>query len=131
MLRNRIYYRLKPFIPSPVRSAMRKKFAEWVRKRSREVWPIMPGSEHPPRHWPGWPHGKKFALILTHDVEDQRGLDRAKHLAELEMELGFRSSFNLIPEGQYKVPLALRTWLTDHGFEVGVHDLHHDGKLYS
>ena len=47
------------------------------------------------------------------------------------MELGFRSSFNFIPEGDYTVPAELRTWLTDRGFEVGVHDLHHDGKLYS
>ena len=47
------------------------------------------------------------------------------------MELGFRSSFNFIPEGEYRVPAELRTWLTDRGFEVGVHDLHHDGRLYS
>ena len=47
------------------------------------------------------------------------------------MEFGFRSSFNFIPEGDYRVPAALRAWLTDRGFEVGVHDLHHDGKLYS
>ena len=29
------------------------------------------------------------------------------------------------------MPAGLRDWLTDRGFEVGVHDLHHDGKLYS
>jgi len=70
-------------------------------------------------------------LVLTHDVEGQRGLDGVKQLAELEMELGFRSSFNFIPEGEYTVPSALRTWLTDRGFEVGVHDLEHDGHLFS
>ena len=47
------------------------------------------------------------------------------------MEFGFRSSFNFIPEGNYTVPAELRTWLIERGFEVGVHDLHHDGKLYS
>jgi glycosyltransferase involved in cell wall biosynthesis len=46
------------------------------------------------------------------------------------MEIGFKSSFNFIPEGPYSVPAADRKWLTDRGFEVGVHDLHHDGKLY-
>jgi hypothetical protein len=51
-------------------------------------------------------------------------------LAQLEMRLGFRSSFNFVPEGEYSAPAALRTFLVDHGFEVGVHDLHHDGKLY-
>jgi hypothetical protein len=47
------------------------------------------------------------------------------------MELGFRSSFNFIPEGEYSVPPPLRAWLKEHGFEVGVHDLHHDGHLFS
>jgi hypothetical protein len=68
--------------------------------------------------------------VLTHDVEGQRGLDRVKRLAEVEMELGFRSSFNLIPEGEYLPPRTLREWLTGQGFEVGVHDLHHDGSLF-
>jgi len=49
---------------------------------------------------------------------------------ELEKELGFRSSFNFIPQGDYRVSRDLRDELTRNGFEVGVHDLHHDGKLY-
>ena len=64
----------------------------------------MPGSERPPEAWPGWPDGKRFAFVLTHDVEGQRGLDRVRQLTELEMEFGFRSSFNFIPEGPYSVP---------------------------
>jgi hypothetical protein len=48
----------------------------------------------------------------------------------MELALGVRSSFNFVPEGEYDTPAELRTFLTDHGFEVGVHDLHHDGKLY-
>jgi hypothetical protein len=47
------------------------------------------------------------------------------------MELGFRSSFNFIPEGEYRVHDELRHWLTANGFEVGVHDHRHDGKLYA
>src|SRR5437660_8025887 len=49
----------------------------------------------------------------------------------MEISLGFRSSFNFVPEGEYATPLCLRDFLTAHGFEVGVHDLRHDGKLYS
>jgi hypothetical protein len=48
----------------------------------------------------------------------------------MEMTLGFRSSFNFVPEGEYRAPESLRSFLVDNGFEVGVHDLHHDGKLY-
>jgi hypothetical protein len=57
-------------------------------------------------------------------------LEKVRPLAELEMKLGFRSCFNFIPEGPHSVPLALRSWLVAHGFEVGVHDLHHDGHLF-
>ena len=46
------------------------------------------------------------------------------------MQLGFRSSFNFIPEGDYATSKELREELTRNGFEVAVHDLHHDGKLY-
>ena len=54
-----------------------------------------------------------------------------RSVAELEMAFGLRSSFNFVPEGEYVVPDGLRSWLTGNGFEVGVHDLHHDGNLYS
>ena len=131
MLRNKIYYHLKPFIPTGVRLAMRKRVAGWVRERTRDVWPIVPGSEQPPRNWPGWPDKKKFALVLTHDVEGPTGLRRCRELMQLEMELGVRSSFNFIPEGSYRVPRELREELTRNGFEVGVHDFQHDGHLFA
>ncbi|HEU0207757.1 MAG TPA: DUF354 domain-containing protein [Candidatus Udaeobacter sp.] len=131
MLRNKIYYRLKPFIPTALRLAMRKRLAGWTRKRTRNVWPIMPGSERPPRNWPGWPNNKRFALVLTHDVEGPIGLRRCRQLMQLEMELGVRSSFNFIPEGSYRVPSELREELSRNGFEVGVHDFQHDGHLFA
>lgn len=131
MLRTRLYYRLKPLLPRAMRMGVRRWFAERKRKRVSDVWPILPGSEKPPAGWQGWPDGKQFAFVLTHDVEGPDGLAKVRPLAELEMKLGFRSCFNFIPEGSYTVPLALRAWLTDNGFEVGVHDLHHDGLLFS
>ena len=83
-----------------------------------------------PSYFPGWPEGKQFAFALTHDVEGQCGVNKCRQLMELEAMLGFRSSFNFIPEGDYQVSRELRDELTSQGFEVGVHDLHHDGKLY-
>ncbi|CAN5523952.1 hypothetical protein BH20VER1_BH20VER1_10980 [soil metagenome] len=130
MIRNRLYYQLKPLIPPAVRMRVRRRVAARVRQRVADVWPIMPGSEHPPEGWNGWPEKKQFAFVLTHDVEGPVGLERVRALAEVEMRLGFRSSFNFIPEGEYRVTAALRDWLTGNGFEVGVHDLHHDGRLY-
>jgi hypothetical protein len=131
VLRNRIYYGLKPFVPQSIRTAVRRNLASRLRKRIGDVWPIMPGSERPPANWPGWPDGRKFALVLTHDVESGAGLANCRSLARLETELGFRSSFNFVPEGSYRVPPELRKELTSMGFEVGIHDLKHDGHLFA
>jgi predicted glycosyltransferase len=130
MFRNRLYYRLKPAIPHALRLSIRRWLALRKRERVGNIWPIAPGSEQPPQNWPGWPDGKKFALVLTHDVESQGGLDKCRQLMKLEKDLGFHSSFNFIPKGGYEVPPQLRGELARNGFEVGVHDLHHDGKLY-
>jgi glycosyltransferase involved in cell wall biosynthesis len=129
MLR-RLYYTFKPYLPWRLRIGLRRIAARRKRAKYEAVWPIDESARRPPAGWPGWPEGKKFAFIITHDVEGPKGLARVRQLAELEIAQGFRSSFNLIPEGSYNVPSELRTWLTDHGFEVGVHDLEHDGKLY-
>jgi len=47
----------------------------------------------------------------------------------LEKQIGFCSSFNFVPE-RYNVLPEVRRMLTTNGFEVGVHGLNHDGKLY-
>ena len=131
MLFNGFYFRIRPLIPRSVRLRIRRALALRKLERVRDKWPIMPGSEHPPTDWAGWPERKQFAFVLTHDVESAVGLARVKQLAELEMKYGFRSSFNFVPEGPYDVSAELREWLISHGFEVGVHDLNHDGHLFS
>lgn len=130
MVRNRLYYSLKPLLPWSLRMGVRRWLAVPKRRRTTGVWPVKPGSERPPEGWPGWPAGKQFAFVLSHDVEGVAGLRKVRQLAELELSLGFRSSFNFVPEGEYAVPAELRAWLVANGFEVGVHDLRHDGKLF-
>jgi len=130
MLRNQIYYRLKPFIPYRLRMALRSRRAARLRETTKDIWPILPGSERPPEGWTGWPEGKKFAFVLTHDVEGPEGLARCRELMDVEEELGFRSSFNFIPAGSYRVSSALREEMARRGFEVGVHDHKHDGFLF-
>lgn len=129
-LLQRGYYAVKPWLPRRLRYALRRLDVQRKLARSRDVWPILPGSETPPPDWPGWPDGHQFAFVLTHDVEGARGLERCRHLMELEAQRGFRSSFNFVPEGEYHVADALRAELIARGFEVGVHDLHHDGSLF-
>ena len=124
------YYLLKPFIPRPVRVALRRGRAKIKLRSMGADWLYAPNSHVPPAGWQGWPQGKKFAFALSHDVEGQLGVDRTPALMQTEKQLGARSSFNFIPEGEYRVSAELRKELTTQGFEVGIHDLHHDGKLY-
>jgi peptidoglycan/xylan/chitin deacetylase (PgdA/CDA1 family) len=77
-----------------------------------------------------WPAGKQFAFVLTHDVEAEDGQNYVREVAALEERYGFRSSFNFVPE-KYRVDLDLISELKERGFEVGVHGLKHDGRLFS
>ncbi len=121
---------MKPYIPRSVGWELRRFCIPGIIKRNAGVWPIDEAAGAKPPDWKGWPHGKPFALVFTHDVESETGLGKVRDLAELEMSYGFRSSFNFIPEGSYEDPVHLREWLEGNGFEVGVHDLNHDGHLY-
>jgi hypothetical protein len=127
----RVYYWLKPWLPYRIRLFMRQRVARRQRARNRETWPILESAGQKPSWFKGWPEGRRLAFVLTHDVELKKGLDRVRQLAEVEMALGFRSSFNFVPEGEYQVPDELRDWLVGNGFEVGIHDHRHDGKLYN
>jgi hypothetical protein len=124
------YYLLKPVIPRPLQIALRRRVISRKRRMYEHVWPIDPAAGKKPAGWPGWPEGKRFALVLTHDVDTAGGQERCRRLAGLETGLGFRSSFNFVPE-RYAVSPELRQCLSQGGFEVGVHGLLHDGKLYS
>src|SRR5205807_7514961 len=130
MLRHKIYYGLKPFVPRFIRLGIRRWFAIRKREKVKDIWPIMPASGRVPDNWLGWPDGEQFALLLSHAVEAKDGLGKCRELMRLEQEFGFRSSFNFIPEGNYKVPSELRDELASNGFEVGIHDLKHDGRLF-
>jgi hypothetical protein len=126
----KVFYYVKPFIPRHVQLYCRSKIIERKRAATDLIWPILPGSEKKPDNWISWPDKKKFALILTHDVEHLKGHNRVNSLLELEKELGVVSSFNFVPE-RYSVSPALRESITERGFEVGVHGLKHDGKLFN
>ena len=131
MFLNRIYYFLKPVIPWGIRLSIRRWMASRHRIASADVWPINKKAAAIPPGWTGWPEGKRFALILTHDVEGTKGLGRVKRVMDLELKYGLHSSFNFVPEGEYRVPDQLREAIGGAGFEVGVHGLEHDGKLYA
>jgi len=92
---------------------------ELVQKRYPDVRPA-----------PFWPGDAHFAFVITHDVETAKGHAFVRRVLDLEQNLGFCSSFNFVPEG-YRVDENLLDELRTRGFEIGVHGLNHDGKLFS
>ena len=108
---------------------LRKRRLQRLRTFHDHDWPIDPSSNQSPPGWCGWPDQKQFAFVLTHDVETIEGYQQCPQVMALEKQRGVRSSFNFVPEG-YSVSHAFRHQLVQEGFEVGVHGLKHDGKLY-
>jgi hypothetical protein len=125
-----LYYKVKPLIPRGMQIYLRRQIVRGMREKYAHVWPIDPDAGRPPADWRGWPDGKKFGVILQHDVDTQSGHDKTHRLMELDKKLGFRSAFNFVPE-RYNVSRELRDLLTGSGFGVGVHGLTHDGRLFS
>lgn len=124
-----LFYNLKPLIPRRLQIAIRRYLVLRKRGRLENVWPIDRRAGRVPEQWAGWPENKRFALVLTHDVDTAKGQEKCQDVMHLERKLGFRSSFNFVPE-RYPVSRTLRLCLSSSEFEVGVHGLYHDGKLY-
>ena len=124
-----MFYALKPFIPRSVQIKLRQQMVRLRYRFNRERWPICASSGASPPAWPGWPGGKRFALVLTHDVESGRGVLQCERLADLEERRELRSSFAFVPL-RYLSPDDLRRALVKRGFGIMVHDLYHDGKLF-
>jgi hypothetical protein len=125
-----LYYIIKPFIPRTLQVEVRSRIVRGKRSRYKEVWPINEMAGRPPKDWSGWPEDKKFALVLTHDVEGAKGVKKCSQLAKIDRDRGFRSCFNFVPES-CKNTKSLHRELYTNGFEVGVHGLCHDGNLFS
>jgi hypothetical protein len=129
MTLKRFFYQMKPLLPRCMQIYLRRVMVYRKVSLCNGFWPIDIQAGIEPLGWEGWPEEKRFALILTHDVEKGIGQDRCLRLAEIEERLGFVSSFNFVPQ-RYVVSAPLREHLTRRGFEVGVHDYNHDGKLF-
>ncbi len=127
---NKLFYSVKPIIPRVVQIWLRRELVSRKRLKTTDRWPILQKAAREPQQWRGWPHNKRFALVLTHDVEQFQGQRKCCKVAWIERQMGFRSSFNLVPE-RYDVSSELRLMLQNMGFEIGVHDYNHDGKLFS
>jgi peptidoglycan/xylan/chitin deacetylase (PgdA/CDA1 family) len=145
--RRRAYYRLKPVLPRALIVRMRRLHRRSVEGADAELaWPIedryarflWSTAGHLLEHLGQpqapflffWPEGRSLAFVLTHDIETAQGQAFVPEVARLEEDLGFRSSFNFVAE-RYPLDHGLIRDLKERGFEVGVHGLKHDGRLFS
>ena len=140
----KLYYTIKPLLPYPVRLLLRRIYQQgdptgplaWPieRRYADFLWEVMRqllqnDGQSSLSYRQFWPENKRYAFVLTHDVEGKDGQDFIPKVAELEESLGFRSVWNFVPE-RYPLDRLLMQDLRDRGFEVGVHGLYHDGNLF-
>jgi peptidoglycan/xylan/chitin deacetylase (PgdA/CDA1 family) len=141
----RCYYRLKPFVPRRLTRLLRRVHSSAARGGRALGWPI--AGRYACFQWevmrqlligaglqsvcyrPLWPNGQRFAFVLTHDIETAAGQASARAVADLDESFGFRSSFNFVLK-RYPLDYELIADLRERGFEIGVHGLRHDGKLF-
>lgn len=121
---------LKPLIPRILQIKFRRALAKRAYLSASDTWPIDPKSSKPPDGWKGWPDNKKFALVITHDVDTAEGYDHCMQLAKIEKRHGFRSSFNFVAE-DYKISERLINDLRSDGFEIGSHSIRHKNPFKS
>lgn len=126
---HRAYYSCKKFIPRSTQLLARQMRAGYIERMSMGQWPCPVYSCH---DVPGdvWKGGKKFCLVLTHDVDTEKGIAASEKLMNVELSLGFKSSFSIVPK-KYNIPNLLLKNIAGNGFEVCVHGYNHDGRLFS
>jgi hypothetical protein len=141
------YYGLRPILPVAVRKHIQRAHASGWRNLAFPRWPLdtsldllferllllameSAGIERVPFIW-FWPEGHRAAAILTHDVESTAGRDFCSRLMDLNESYGLSASFQVVPEQRYSVPEAYLDEIRERGSEVNIHDLNHDGSLFS
>ncbi|MDX6477372.1 MAG: hypothetical protein QOH95_2883 [Gaiellaceae bacterium] len=136
------YYRIRPLLPRAVQIALRRQLARIQVRTAFPRWPVETAAHDlydfvlgllgevagEPAPWLApWPEPYRWALVLTHDVEHQKGCDNVALLRDIELRHGLRSAWNFVPR-RYETPEETIRDLHERGFEVGVHGLYHDGR---
>jgi hypothetical protein len=141
------YYVARPFLPVGIR----KYFQRFHLRNRREIefprWPIdktsdrlcaelmslsvkANGSRRVPFIW-FWPNDYQGCVLMTHDVEHEPGRAFCADLMDMDERRGIHTSFQVVPEERYEVSEAFLESIRSRGFELNVHDLNHDGHLFS
>jgi hypothetical protein len=136
------YYRVRGVLPRATQIWLRRRYSRLQARTPFPRWPVetalhdffdafvgllgeLAGAPVPTIA--AWPNGRRWAMVLTHDVETAAGVAAIEPVLELEREFGFRSCWNFVPD-RYPLRESVIHDLRAEGFEVGVHGLRHDGR---
>ena len=140
-----LHYALKPVVPRRLQLALRRAYASRQATRRFPAWPIEPvlverlegelrervlasgRGEVPIVNF--WPGHRRFACVLTHDVEGPDGVANIEPVLAVERRHGFVSSWNFVAEW-YDIPDGTFELIADSGGEIGLHGIKHDGLLF-
>jgi hypothetical protein len=142
-----LYYPLRKYLPDSFRRRLQRAYLGNWRRLKFPAWPVdctvdalhaehlrllmeINGAKKIPFIW-FWPEGASACLIMTHDVETSAGRDFTSQLMDLDEKYGFKASFQVVPEERYELRDAYVDEIRSRGFEFNIHDLNHDGRLYS
>lgn len=141
-----LYYLLRPMLPVNVRRHLQKLRLSGWQDIPFPSWPVdvsveqlmrgtvrvllqSSGRKRLPFIW-FWPDGLPTCTMVTHDVEGEAGLSFSNTVMDVDQDHGVPSAFQLIPEGQGSSWRDVAAAIRARGFEVNLHDLNHDGRLY-
>jgi hypothetical protein len=142
-----LYYFLRPLMAAVVRKYLQKSYVRGWESIRFPHWPVdctierlqqrllgfiikAHGVSKIPFIW-FWPDGFSAAAMMTHDVETAVGHDFCRTHMDINEVFGVRASFQFVPEGRYSISEGLIDEIRRRGLEVNVHDLNHDGRLFS
>lgn len=141
-----MYYAVRPFLSVAVRRHLQRMYFRNWNKRTFPEWPVdrtvdsllrrallqllnAAEIDQIPFIW-FWPDGASSGAIMTHDVETRDGRDFCSTLMDIDDAFEIKAAFQVVPEQRYEVTVDFLHSITDRGFELGIQDLNHDGRLF-
>ena len=140
------YYTIRPLLPVGLRKHLQQIYLRGWDRTPFPRWPVdfsvedilerlllismkAQGITEVPFIW-FWPEGAPGCAIMTHDIEQPAGRDFCAELMDLNDAAGIKASFQVVPEVRYSVDNNYLELIRRRGFEICVHDLNHDGRLF-